>query len=87
MNRFNKETFSNFLKWIQEIKKEEICNDFLNEESLNVKNMKDQLGFSKNTKPFTKDKNLIYFKEGFDILACYLEDYIDKELDHYLAKF
>ena len=32
MNRFNKETFSNFLKWIQEIKKEEICNDFLNEE-------------------------------------------------------
>ena len=66
---------------------ENTINDFLNEESLNVKNMKDQLGFSKNTKPFKKDKNLIYFKEGFDILACYLEDYIDKELDHYLAKF
>lgn len=32
MNRFNKETFSNFLKWIQGIKKEKICNDFLNEE-------------------------------------------------------
>lgn len=32
MNRFNKETFSHFLKWIQETNKEKICNDFLNEE-------------------------------------------------------
>lgn len=32
MNCFNKETFSHFLKWIQETNKEKICNDFLNEE-------------------------------------------------------
>jgi hypothetical protein len=59
---------------------------FINDESKNVKNLKDQYNFQESTTlGIDTKKNLIYFQEGRDILAAYIEDYIAHDLDKYLA--
>lgn len=59
---------------------------FINDESKNVKNLKEQLEFDKATAlGYDKKRKLIYFQEGFDILAACVEDYIANDLDHYMA--
>jgi len=63
---------------------EESIINYLNSESKNIKSLKDQLNFQE-AKTLGKKGNLIYFQEGNDILAAYLEDYINIELDRYLA--
>lgn len=66
------------------LKEEEIRN-FIISESSNVKSLTDQFEFStKNC--INREKNLIYFQEGYDILAVYLEDYIAKDIDNYLSR-
>jgi len=63
---------------------EESITNYLNCESKNIKSLKDQLNFQE-AKTLGKKGNLIYFQEGNNILAAYLEDYINIELDRYLA--
>lgn len=57
---------------------------FINDESKNAKSLKDQWGFTESTTLGVKG-NLIYFQEGNDILAAYLEDYVVNDIDRYLA--
>jgi len=58
--------------------------NYLNTESKNIKSLKDQYNFQ-DAIALGKKGNLVYFQEGNDILAAYLEDYINIELDRYLA--
>lgn len=59
---------------------------YLNESSKNARNLKDQYDMQESTiLGVSKDKQLLYFQEGNTILATYLEDYLTKELDRYLA--
>jgi hypothetical protein len=65
---------------------EESIVDFINNKSDNVKALKDQYNFEEGEfLGINKNNKMIYFKEGNDILAAYLEDYIQKDLDHYLG--
>jgi hypothetical protein len=62
---------------------------FLKDESKNVKQLTEQFNFQDSSLlgiGKKKKNNLVYFKEGADILAIYLEDYINYDLDRYLSK-
>lgn len=59
---------------------------FINDSSKNIRSLKEQLGFD-NADIIGKKKSLIYLQEGTDILAVYLEDNLNNEIDHYLANF
>lgn len=60
--------------------------DFLNESSNNIKSLKDQLNFD-NADIIGKKKQLVYLKEGSDILAVYLENNLLKDLDNHINKY
>jgi hypothetical protein len=60
---------------------------FLNEESKNIKSLKDQYNFQKGrTIGRDKKRNLIYIEDHNDILAVKLEDAIAYEIDNYLSQ-
>jgi len=58
--------------------------NYLSEESSNIKTLTEQYEFDKKN-ILGKKNNLVYINDGRDILAVYLEDYINKDLDDYLS--
>jgi hypothetical protein len=58
--------------------------DYLGTQSKNIKSLSEQYSFDKKN-IIGKKKDLVYINDGTDILAVYLEDYINNELDDYLS--
>lgn len=88
MTKIIQESSGNFHKDLQEgyfiPLTESAIIDYLNDQSKNIKSLTEQHGFDpKNI--LGKKNDLVYINDGKDILAVYLEDYINKEINDYLS--
>ena len=62
--------------------------DYLEDESYNVKQMKEQFNIDKDAIiTISEDKKMVDIRQGHDILKVYIEDYLRQEVDNYFSKF